>query len=104
MPTLAAAVKPKRARATVNDSHCIGALWSMGHQTRHAGRCQTRRANQPEPTMNDADRFKLLHGPYHSPRCRIGGKLFCQVRGWVTVRAMSDGRIVWPMTNSKGRG
>ena len=51
--------------------------------------------------MNDADRFKLLHGPYRSPRCRIGSKLFCEVRGWVSVRAMSDGRIVWPMTSNK---
>ena len=55
--------------------------------------------------MNDADRFKLLHGPFRSPRCRIGGKLFCEVRGWVPVRAMSDGRIVWPMTiRTKGGG
>jgi len=22
--------------------------------------------------MNDADRFKLLHGPYAMPRCRVG--------------------------------
>ena len=48
--------------------------------------------------MNDADRFKFLHGPYRCPRCRIGKKLFCEVRGWVPVRAMSDGRIVWPLT------
>ena len=53
--------------------------------------------------MTDANRFKLLHGPYR-PRCRIGGKLFCEVRGWVTVRAMSDSWIVWPMTIRKGGG
>ena len=54
--------------------------------------------------MNDADRFKLLHGPYRSPRCRIGGKLFCEVRGWVKVRRMSNGPIVWPMTIRKDGG
>ena len=54
--------------------------------------------------MDDADRFKLLHGPYRCPRCRIGSKLFCEVRGWVPVRAMSDGRIVWPMTANKRNG
>ena len=27
--------------------------------------------------MNDADRFKLLYGPYRAPRCRVGGRLRC---------------------------
>jgi hypothetical protein len=51
--------------------------------------------------MDDRDRFKLLHGPYKPPRCRIGLKLFCELRGWVTVRGMSAGRIAWPRTKVK---
>jgi len=46
--------------------------------------------------MHDSERFKLLHGPYRAPRCRIGGKLQCAQRGEVTVRGLSDGRIPWP--------
>ncbi|MBY0528015.1 MAG: hypothetical protein K2R98_31750 [Gemmataceae bacterium] len=49
--------------------------------------------------MNDAGRFKLLHGPYRTPRCRVGKtKLLCELRGWVTVQRLSDGRIPWPQT------
>ncbi len=43
--------------------------------------------------MRDADRHRLLHGPYTAPPCRLGDKLFCEVRGWVPVRRMSDGPI-----------
>jgi hypothetical protein len=48
--------------------------------------------------MNDRDRHNLLHGPYRSPRCRLGKKLFCEIRGWVPVRRISTGRIPWPQT------
>jgi hypothetical protein len=48
--------------------------------------------------VNDADRYRLLYGPYRMPRCRVGRKLFCAVRGWVTVRKVSDGLIPWPQT------
>src|SRR4029077_7533342 len=48
--------------------------------------------------MNDADRFRLLYGPYLTPRCRLGKKLFCEIRGWVPVRRISAGRIPWPQT------
>jgi hypothetical protein len=41
----------------------------------------------------DRDCFKLLHGPYAPPYCRIGKPLFCEIRGWVTVRGMSGGLI-----------
>jgi hypothetical protein len=54
--------------------------------------------------MNDADRFRLLHGPYQAPCCRLGSKLFCKIPGWVTVRRISDGRIQWPMTLAGGHG
>jgi hypothetical protein len=47
--------------------------------------------------MNDAERYKLLHGPYKAPRVRYGKTLFCELRGEVTVDAMSAGRIAWPM-------
>jgi hypothetical protein len=38
--------------------------------------------------MNDADRFKLLFGPYKAPRFRVGHVLHCEVRGEV--------KAVWP--------
>jgi hypothetical protein len=39
-----------------------------------------------------------LHGPYKPPRCRLGSKLSCEQRGWVTVKRISDARIAWPQT------
>jgi hypothetical protein len=42
--------------------------------------------------------YRLLHGPYRMPRCRLGGRLFCEERGWVTVERISDGNIPWPQT------
>lgn len=48
--------------------------------------------------MDDRNRFKLLHGPYQAPRCRLGRKLFCEIRGWVPVQRFSAGRIAWPQT------
>lgn len=52
--------------------------------------------------MNDAERYKLLNGPYRSPRCRLGSILFCELRGEVVFNGMSEGRIAWPTTR-KGR-
>lgn len=51
--------------------------------------------------MRDADRYKLLYGPYHAPRCRLGKKLLCKRRGWVRVTRMSSGPIQWPMTTER---
>jgi hypothetical protein len=48
--------------------------------------------------MNDADRYKLLHGPYRTPPCKLGGRLYCQARGWVVVKRISTGPISWPQT------
>lgn len=45
-----------------------------------------------------ADNTKLIFGPYRPPRCRIGGKLRCVVRGDVVVRGISDSPIQWPFT------
>lgn len=46
--------------------------------------------------MRDADRFKLLHGPYQPPRCRPGGVLRCARQGEAQVVRWSDGPIPWP--------
>jgi hypothetical protein len=51
--------------------------------------------------MTDHDRLKLL-GSYRPPRCRLGSKLFCEIRGWVEVTRVSDGPISWPMTTKRG--
>jgi hypothetical protein len=48
--------------------------------------------------MLDIDRFKLRFGPYHSPRCKVGGWVTCAVRGRVKVTGISDAPIPWPMT------
>ena len=48
--------------------------------------------------MPEHHRVKLIGGPYQTPRCRIGGKLRCEVRGKVTVRGISDVLIPWPFT------
>src|SRR3954464_7493417 len=46
--------------------------------------------------MHDRDRLKLLHGPYHPPKCRVGRFLRCVIRGKLRVRALSPGPIPWP--------
>src|SRR4051812_15591231 len=53
--------------------------------------------------MIDAERFKLLRGPYAPPRCAIGGRLVGRVRGEVVVHRMSDGLIPWPQTQAVAR-
>jgi hypothetical protein len=52
--------------------------------------------------MNDRDRFKLLHGPYRTPRFRYGARVFCEVRGEVVICGLTDARIPWPV-GKKGR-
>jgi hypothetical protein len=51
--------------------------------------------------MDDADRLRLLHGPYLPPRCRVGGWLTCAVRGRVRVVSFSDAPIPWPQILGK---
>jgi hypothetical protein len=51
--------------------------------------------------MHDAHRYRLFHGPYRMPRCRIGGRLVCEARGEVVVRGISDAPIPWPLTRLK---
>lgn len=54
--------------------------------------------------MPRVDRFKLLHGPYQTPKCRKGSRLFCEVLGTVVVGTFSDGPIMWPKMKREGRG
>jgi hypothetical protein len=47
--------------------------------------------------MRDADRFKLLFGPYRSPRVRVGRILTCEAGDAdVIVVGYSDAPIPWP--------
>lgn len=49
--------------------------------------------------MTNRDRFKLLFGPYRTPRFQFGDLAFCNVRGQVKIVGLTDARIPWP----KGR-
>jgi hypothetical protein len=51
--------------------------------------------------MDDADRFKLL-GTYKTPRCRMGQRVRCRIRGEVVVCGLTDGPIPWPI-GKRGR-
>jgi hypothetical protein len=47
--------------------------------------------------MDDTDRYKLHHGPYVPPKCRVGDKLPCEYRGReLVIRGMTDAPIQWP--------
>src|SRR6266852_5929817 len=48
--------------------------------------------------MTDDQRYQLLYGTYKTPACQLGKLLFCELRGWVKVRRLSDGPIPWPQT------
>ena len=54
--------------------------------------------------MDDARRFQLLYGPYRAPRCRVGKRLLCKLRGTVKVTGISDGLIQWPQTRRQSDG
>jgi hypothetical protein len=47
--------------------------------------------------VDDADRFRLLFGPYRTPRFRYGKVVFCEVRGEATICGLSDAPIPWPV-------
>jgi hypothetical protein len=43
--------------------------------------------------------FRLLHGPYSAPECRVGEKLPCKIRGHrVLVAGLTKARLAWPYT------
>lgn len=52
--------------------------------------------------MEDATRLHLI-GEYCTPRFRIGGTVFCEVRGQVVITGMTDAPIPWPIAKG-GRG
>jgi hypothetical protein len=52
--------------------------------------------------LHDIERYKLLFGPYRSPRCRVGKRLRCVVRGDLVVRGISDAPILWPQAKGLG--
>jgi hypothetical protein len=56
--------------------------------------------------LSDSERFRLLHGPYQKPKCKIGSWLKCRMRGHVQVVAESDALIPWPIVRKPigGRG
>jgi DNA-binding XRE family transcriptional regulator len=53
--------------------------------------------------MRDADRLKLLYGPYRPPKVHRGSSLFCEIRGTVIVGGFRDGEIPWPWAKQMGR-
>src|SRR5262245_9744285 len=52
--------------------------------------------------MTDADRYRLLFGPYSAPRWRYGRVVMDEVRGEVTVVGLTAGRVPWPV-GKRGR-
>jgi hypothetical protein len=55
--------------------------------------------------VTDDDRFKLLYGPYRTPRVRVGEVLSCEYRDCdVIVTGFSDAPIPWPLGRRRGRG
>ncbi len=54
--------------------------------------------------MRDADRYRLHHGPYAPPSCRVGDKLPCEYRGReVVVGGITEAPIQWPYRKGVGR-
>jgi hypothetical protein len=48
-------------------------------------------------------RFRLLHGPYRTPRCCVGGRLYCErLRCQVPVGGIHEAPIPWPVAGVKG--
>ena len=53
--------------------------------------------------MTNADRFKLMFGPYKTPRFHYGDVVTGEFRDWDVVNAgISNTRIPWPIGNPKG--
>src|SRR5258708_2242964 len=44
------------------------------------------------------DNCRLFHGPYRPPRCQLGKRPRCRIRGRVVVKRISAGPIPWPQT------
>ncbi len=55
--------------------------------------------------LPDAERFRLIRGPYRPPRYKIGSWIVCRLRGRVKVVGMTDAPIQWPLVvDAKGGG
>jgi hypothetical protein len=52
--------------------------------------------------MLEQERVKLLFGPYRTPKCKVGHRLRCVMRGKVTVAGLSDAPIQWPYVPQPG--
>ena len=52
--------------------------------------------------MLEQERVKLLFGPYRTPKCKVGRRLRCVMRGKVTVAGLSDAPIQWPYVPQPG--
>jgi len=52
--------------------------------------------------MIDVERFKLLHGPYRTPKYCIERRVRCAVRGEMKIKEFSDAPISWPMGRLRG--
>jgi hypothetical protein len=48
-------------------------------------------------TVTDADRFKLLFGPYRTPRFKYGADRRCTLRGAVILCGLTDAPTPWLM-------
>ena len=46
--------------------------------------------------MTDKDRFKLLFGPYKTPRFKYGDVVLCEIRGRVKIAGLTEAPIPWP--------
>jgi hypothetical protein len=51
--------------------------------------------------VTDADRRRLLFGPYRAPRFKYGDVVFCEVRGEVVLSGLSAGPVPWPTTRGR---
>lgn len=46
-------------------------------------------------------RYKLIGGPYLTPKFKLGDRVRCLMRGEVTIVGLSDSRIPWPIGKTK---
>ena len=51
--------------------------------------------------MSDADRFKLLFGPYATPVFNYGDDGWCELRGEVILCGLTAARVPWPVGKKK---
>jgi hypothetical protein len=53
--------------------------------------------------MKSPKRYRLLHGPYAAPQCRVGRTLYCQFRRReLKVGGLTDAPVPWPFARQPG--